>query len=95
MPYRITCDTPVRDPLLEMTLSWSGTQSDFDDAAVSTDIAGPGFGLNRQGRALLNTPLVVDETALPALTAVPVKKSGVDLPEANFEARATLQVDYQ
>lgn len=52
VPYRITCDTPVRDPLLEMTLSWSGTQSDFDDAAVSTDIAGPGFGLNRQGRAL-------------------------------------------
>ena len=43
----------------------------------------------------LNTPLVVDETALPALTAVPVKKSGVDLPEANFEAWATLQVDYQ
>ncbi|HCA7293177.1 TPA: fimbrial protein [Escherichia coli] len=38
---------------------------------------------------------MVDETALPALTAVPVKKSGVDLPEANFEAWATLQVDYQ
>ena len=96
VPYRITCDTPVRDPLLEMTLSWSGTQSDFDDAAVSTDIAGLGIRLKQAGQSFkLNTPLVVDETALPALTAVPVKKSGVDLPEANFEAWATLQVDYQ
>ncbi len=96
VPYRITCDTPVRDPLLEMTLSWSGTQSDFDDAAVSTDIAGLGIRLKQAGQSFkLNTPLVVDKTALPALTAVPVKKSGVDLPEANFEAWATLQVDYQ
>ncbi len=79
-----------------MTLSWSGTQSDFDDAAVSTDIAGLGIRLKQAGQSFkLNTPLVVDETALPALTAVPVKKSGVDLPEANFEAWATLQVDYQ
>ncbi|HCS4548122.1 TPA: fimbrial protein [Escherichia coli] len=38
---------------------------------------------------------MVNETALPVITAVPVKKSGVDLPEADFEAWATLQVDYQ
>ncbi len=29
VPYSITCDTAVRDPLMEMTLSWSGTPSDF------------------------------------------------------------------
>lgn len=29
---------------------------------------------------------MVNETDLPVLTAVPVKKSGVDLPEADFEA---------
>ncbi len=34
VPYSITCDTAVRDPLMEMTLSWSGTPSDFDNAAV-------------------------------------------------------------
>lgn len=96
VPYSITCDTAVRDPSMEMKLSWSGTQSDFDDASVSTDISGLAIRLKQAGQSFkLNTALVVNETALPVLTAVPVKKSGVDLPEADFEAWATLQVDYQ
>ncbi|HAJ0706657.1 TPA: fimbrial protein [Escherichia coli] len=96
VPYSITCDTAVRDPSMEMTLSWSGTQSDFDDAAVSSNITGLGIQLKQAGqRFRINTPLVVNETDLPVLTAVPVKKSGVDLPEADFEAWATIQVDYQ
>lgn len=96
VPYAITCDTAVRDPQMEMTLTWSGTQSDFDDSAVATDINGLGIHLKQAGSDFkLNTSLVVNETSLPVLTAVPVKKSGVDLPEADFEAWATLQVDYQ
>ncbi|ELM8877619.1 fimbrial protein [Escherichia coli] len=96
VPYTITCDTAVRDPQMEMTLTWSGTQSDFDDSAVATDISGLGIHLKQAGSDFkLNTPLVVNETSLPVLTAVPVKKSGVDLPESDFEAWATLQVDYQ
>ncbi|EFG5952234.1 fimbrial protein [Escherichia coli] len=96
VPYAITCDTAVRDPQMEMTLTWSGTQSDFDDSAVATDINGLGIHLKQAGSDFkLNTPLVVNETSLPVLTAVPVKKSSVDLPEADFEAWATLQVDYQ
>ncbi len=95
--YSITCDTAVRDPLMEMTLSWSGTPSDFDNAAVSSNITGLGIQLKQAGRVLrINTPLVVNETDLPVLTGPgPVKKSGVVLPEADFEAWATLQVDYQ
>lgn len=96
VPYSITCDTAVRDPLMEMTLSWSGTPSDFDNAAVSSNITGLGIQLKQAGQSFtINTPLVVNETDLPVLTAVPVKKSGVVLPEADFEAWATLQVDYQ
>ncbi|EEZ9460936.1 fimbrial protein [Escherichia coli] len=96
MPYTITCDTAVRDPQMEMTLTWSGTQSDFDDSAVATDLNGLGIHLKQAGSDFkLHTPLVVNETSLPVLTAVPVKKSGVDLPESDFEAWATLQVDYQ
>ncbi|ADD57409.1 fimbrial protein [Escherichia coli] len=96
VPYTITCDTAVRDPQMEMTLTWSGTQSDFDDSAVATDINGLGIHLKQAGSDFkLHTPLVVNETSLPVLTAVPVKKSGVDLPESDFEAWATLQVDYQ
>lgn len=45
VPYSITCDTAVRDPLMEMTLSWSGTLSDFDNAAVSSNITGLGIQL--------------------------------------------------
>ncbi|EHW2551458.1 fimbrial protein [Escherichia coli] len=96
VPYTITCDTAVRDPQMEMTLTWSGTQSDFDDSAVATDINGLGIHLKQAGSDFkLHTPLVVNETSLPVLTAVPVKKSGVDLLESDFEAWATLQVDYQ
>ncbi|EIG7638154.1 fimbrial protein [Escherichia coli] len=96
VPYSITCDTAVRDPLMEMTLSWSGTPSDFDNAAVSSNITGLGIQLKQAGQSFtINTPLVVNETDLPVLTAVPVKKSDVVLPEADFEAWATLQVDYQ
>ena len=81
---------------MDLTLSWSGTQSDFDDAAVSSNITGLGIQLKQAGqRFRINTPLVVNETDLPVLTAVPVKKSGVDLPEADFEAWATIQVVYQ
>lgn len=96
VPYTITCDTAVRDPQMEMTLTWSGTQSDFDDSAVATDLNGLGIHLKQAGSDFkLHTPLVVNETSLPVLTAVPVKKSGVDLPESDFEAWAMLQVDYQ
>lgn len=96
VPYTITCDTAVRDPQMEMTLTWSGTQSDFDDSAVATYLNGLGIHLKQAGSDFkLHTPLVVNETSLPVLTAVPVKKSGVDLPESDFEAWATLQVDYQ
>lgn len=80
VPYSITCDTAVRDPLMEMTLSWSGTPSDFDNAAVSSNITGLGIQLKQVGQSFtINTPLVVNETDLPVLTAVPVKKSGVVL----------------
>ena len=86
----VTMSKPCRIPLPVIR------RSDFDDAAVSTDISGLAIRLKQAGQSFkLNTALVVNETALPVLTAVPVKKSGVDLPEADFEAWATLQVDYQ
>lgn len=96
VPYTITCDSSIRDASMVMSLSWTGSQTDFDDTAVTTDITGLGIRLLQNGVPFeLNTPLTIDEQSLPTLQAVPVKKAGVELVESTFEGRATLQVDYQ
>ncbi|MBJ5243113.1 fimbrial protein, partial [Salmonella enterica subsp. enterica serovar Typhimurium] len=41
------------------------------------------------------TSLTIDESSLPTLKAVPVKQPGKEPAEGDFEAFATLQVDYQ
>lgn len=50
-------------------------QAIFDNAAVSSNITGLGIQLKQAGQSFtINTPLVVNETDLPVLTAVPVKR---------------------
>ena len=86
-------------PDWEMTLTWTGTQTSFNDAAIETDVPGFGIELQHDGqRFKLNTPLAInatDFTQKPKLEAVPVKASDAVLSDTNFSAYATLRVDYQ
>ncbi|EOW1852975.1 fimbrial protein [Escherichia coli] len=97
--YDLSCDSAVRDPDWIMTLTWTGTQTSYNDAAVETDVPGFGIELRHDGqRFKLNTPLAInatDFTQKPKLEAVPVKSAGAVLSDTTFSAWATLRVDYQ
>lgn len=47
VPYEITCDSTVRDETMAMTLTLSGSVSDFNPAAVNTSVAGLGIELRQ------------------------------------------------
>ncbi|EIH5001970.1 fimbrial protein [Shigella boydii] len=96
VPYEITCDPDVTNDAWEMTLTWTGTQTSYDDAAIETSVARLGIELQQEGQAFkLNTPLKITPTSPPKLRAVPVKANDAVLNEGTFSAWATLQVDYQ
>lgn len=79
-----------------MTLTWTGTQTSYNNAAIQTDVTGLGIELQQNGQAFkLNTPLNVTPGSPPKLKAVPVKATDAMLTDGNFSAYATLQVDYQ
>lgn len=42
--YELSCDSDVRDPEWNMTLSWTGTATSYNDSAIETDV--PGFELS-------------------------------------------------
>lgn len=79
-----------------MTLTLSGSVSDFNPAAVNTSVAGLGIELRQNDQPFtLGSTITVNEQSAPVLKAIPVKKSGASLTEGDFDATATLQVDYQ
>ncbi len=82
-----------------MTLTWTGNETSYNDAAIETDVPGFGIELLQNGqRFKLNTPLSInatDFTQKPKLEAVPVKASDAVLNDGSFSAYATLRVDYQ
>ncbi|ECG8606686.1 fimbrial minor subunit StfF [Salmonella enterica subsp. salamae] len=96
VPYEITCDSTVRDESMAMTLTLSGAASGFNNAAISTNVQGLGIELQQNGEPFtLGATITVNEQSIPTLKAVPVKQSGAALREGEFDATATLQVDYQ
>ena len=44
--YSLSCDSDTRDPEWVMTLTWTGTQTAYNDSAIETDV--PGFGIELQ-----------------------------------------------
>ncbi|HAJ2809476.1 TPA: hypothetical protein HMT14_03465 [Escherichia coli] len=40
VPYQITCDPDITDDAWVMTLTWTGTQTNYNDAAIQTDVTG-------------------------------------------------------
>ncbi len=79
-----------------MTLTLTGDVVDFDDAAIKTNADGLGIKIWENNQPFKpGSTITVDEANLPVLEAVPVKSVSANLSEQNFEAWATLRVDYQ
>ncbi len=79
-----------------MTLTLTGAATDYNSAAIETDVPGLGIELQQDGKPFtIGSTITIAESARPTLKAVPVKKSGAVLSESAFSAWATLQVDYQ
>ncbi|MCV5760454.1 fimbrial protein, partial [Escherichia coli] len=38
--YELSCESDVRDPEWNMTLSWTGTATSYNDSAIETDVPG-------------------------------------------------------
>lgn len=96
VPYEITCDSTVRDSSMTMTLTLSGSATTFNNAAVTTSVSGLGIELQQNDKPFtLGSSVTINEQSIPTLKAVPVKASGAALTEGEFDATATLQVDYQ
>ncbi|WP_306377163.1 fimbrial protein [Escherichia coli] len=96
VPYSVECDSENTDTGIQMKLTWTGVETDFNDSAVETDVVGLGVELQQNGQRFQQGKAInISKTNLPKLHAVLVKKSGAVLSEGVFEAYATLQVDYQ
>ncbi|MDA6474867.1 fimbrial protein [Escherichia coli] len=96
VPYSVECDSENTDTGIQMKLTWTGVETDFNDSAVETDVVGLGVELQQNGQRFQQGKAInISKTNLPKLHAVLVKKSGAVLSEGAFEAYATLQVDYQ
>lgn len=92
--YRVSC-TPGAGAW-SMTLEVVGTQADYDEAAIASNVDDLAVRLLQNGkRLILNQPIAIKLNALPLLEAVPVKRPGATLKEGAFEATATLLAVYQ
>lgn len=92
----VECDYDNQDNAIQMTLTFGGSPSSFNPAAIATDIKGLGIAIAQNGVPLtIGKALVVNEQNMPLLEAVPVKESGASLKENAFEAWATIKVEYQ
>lgn len=92
--YTITCAPGA--PAWSLGLSFNGTETAFDSAAVQTDKNGLGIRLLQNGAPFtMNTRMPINAGAPPILEAVPVKDPAVTLTDGVFEATATLLADYQ
>lgn len=96
IPYTIDCDSTIRDEYMTMTLTLIGTASDFNDAAIATNANGFAIKILQDDQPFpIGTALTIDSQTKPVLKAVPIKSDDVTPPAGDFEAWATLQVEYQ
>ncbi|WP_332768598.1 fimbrial protein [Pseudomonas koreensis] len=94
MNYQIKCDPSAS--ARDMTLEIMGTPSDYDTAAVTSNVTDLAIQIKQNGKPFeLNKPIAISLTSPPTLSAVPVKRVGATLKEGPFEATATLRAAYQ
>lgn len=79
-----------------MKLAIQGNPTTFDNSALKTDVEDFGIAMRVNGQPLaINNWINFVYPNKPVLQAVPVKRTGVDLPGGEFSAGATLMVQYQ
>lgn len=94
LDYTVTCDESTEPWSMYLTLT--GEMTSYDTAAVNTSAQGLGIKVFQGGRPFtLGEPVPVNPTALPVLTAVPVKDPSATLTEGDFVGTATLKAEYQ
>ncbi|QEZ91368.1 fimbrial protein [Proteus sp. CD3] len=77
-------------------LSIIGIKSQFDDAALQTNITDLAIHITRDGEPfILNERFVITPNKPPIIQAVPVKRPGSTLQKGAFETTATLLAEYQ
>lgn len=90
MPVEIVCSQPPGD-LLHLT--FAGTPTDFDEAAIATGVSDLGIRLLQDDTPIvINQPLPLDEQHSPAFSAVPVKRPDSQLIGGSFAGMATLLI---
>jgi len=90
--YSVTCNGSSN----EMTLSIEGNATDFDAAALQTNMGDLGVELQHDGSKVnIGEAMSFTYPTLPALQAVPVKRTGATLAPGEFSAGATLMVNLQ
>lgn len=101
IPYQLSCEGDLNHPwavslVFNATLAGTG----FDNSTIkitSSENAGKfGIQIQKDGIPLeLNKAFKIDAGHLPVLSAVPIKKPGVDLVGENFTAQGTLEIAFQ
>ncbi|MBG5898604.1 fimbrial protein [Providencia sp. PROV156] len=101
IPYQLNCVGDMSQPW-DISLTFSGTPAGngFDNAtlqAISPLNNGKlGIQIQKNGQPQpLNNAFLVDRTALPILSAVPVMRAGSELVGDNFTASGTLTVIFE
>lgn len=94
VPFVLDCQNYAGGDMPPMTLTLSGNQTSFDDAAVTTTTKGLGIELKMNGEPLpLSKTVEVDHNNPPELTAVPVADPSEELVEGPFSGGVRLIVE--
>ncbi|MCW0342238.1 putative fimbrial-like protein YfcQ [Pantoea ananatis] len=99
IPVTLHCEQNSSNAAWQLMLSVSGSPASFDTdnaTVVTAEREALGVKLYADGKPLvLDSPVKVNGTTMPALEAVLVQKEGEVLEEGAFTARATLRVAYE
>lgn len=83
-------------PNEQLILKYDGATANFTTDAVSTSVEGLGIKLQQNGETFRpGDSLIISETTIPELKAIPVKQPGKILAEGSFESFAVLVAEYE
>lgn len=101
IPYQLDCQGDLNQPW-DVTLTFTGTLAGngFDNATLRANSpqnsGNLGIQIQKDGVPLeLNQAFAINSATPPVLSAVPVKRAGIDLVGDEFTATGTLTIDFQ
>jgi type 1 fimbria pilin len=101
IPYELLCQGDLTQPWdVSLTLGGTLAGTGFDNATLSAtsllNTGKLGIQIQKDGVPLeLNKPFAINTGSPPLLSAVPVKRAGVDLVGDDFTATGTLTIAFQ